>query len=119
MRANHPCALSVTGRPASSTPLTVTRSARLNGKSRPGIDGPEPAVEPRNRQPSSALLVAGRAGVADLRADEQWTDSGGAATRAVVVVGVDDEGRLAGAALRGGQADAVAGDEGLGHGRDQ
>ena len=40
-------------------------------------------------------------------------------TLAVVVVGVDDEDRLADADLRGGQADAVAGDEGLVHVRDQ
>src|SRR5699024_3227342 len=56
--------------------------------------------------------------VGDLRGDEHGIDEGGAVTLAVVVVGVDDEDRLADADLRGGQADAVAGDEGLVHVRD-
>src|SRR5699024_7329072 len=51
--------------------------------------------------------------------DGQGIDEGGAVTLAVGVVGVDDEDRLADADLRGGQADAGAGGEGLVHVRDQ
>src|SRR5699024_11551462 len=84
------------------------RSTRLvDAVDRDPIGALEREVEARHRQAPFALLVGVWTSIGDLRGDEQGIDEGGAVTLAVVVVGVDDEDRLADADLRGGQADAV------------